>query len=244
MTQLAPAALALGEARASASLRSDPGARAKLAWCGGLHAPGGRALTKRLVRELETSRSDVLLHLSPAWGRAMDEIMRRPHRPGLRMARVQAERKGRYEGPYTHLREGTPWATGLVAGSVDIVVGQALTTHGHPTERWLAEASRILRSAGHLALHELAAARVGVPHPLETGDEVLTTTGWQRALDGHGFVVEQMWTVPWRWPSNWRLIRDAGLGAWWARRRRLPGARRLMARGEDLLGVAVIARRR
>ncbi len=249
MTQLVPTAPALGASRSFSRLLPLHASRATLAWRAGLHAPGGAALTKRLLRELTTSRSDVLLHLSPAWGRAIDEIMRRPHRPRVRLALVGADGEPRCDERYTLRREGAPSATGLVVGSVDIVFGEGLTSRRHPEDGWLAEAGRILRSGGRLAFHELAGTRVAASHPLETGGELLTTKEWQRTLERHGFAVEQMWTAAWGWPSTWSLLRGAGFGAWWGHQqqwRKLAKtchASRLMAR-EDILGVAIIARRR
>lgn len=249
MTQLIPAASPLGAGRSFANLWPQHESRATLAWRAGFHAPGGVALTKRLVRELATSRSDVLLDLSPATGRAIDEVMRRPHRPAVRMALVEADGEPRHDDKYTLRREGTPSATGLVVGSVDLVLAQGLTRRRHPEDGWLAEAGRVLRSDGRLALHELAGTRAGASHPLETGGELLTTTGWQRTLDRHGLVVEQMWTAAWQWPSIWSVVRGAGAGAWWVHQRRWRKlatswhASRLVGR-DDILGVAIIARRR
>ncbi|MEM6791039.1 MAG: hypothetical protein AAF715_26205 [Myxococcota bacterium] len=243
----------------------DDEAARLVAWRTGLHEPGGQELTRWMMQRLDVARASMLAHLTPQWGSALTELMKREHRPAVRIAVVpDGQRRAHHDHRHTLWREGTPLDTGLVVGSVDAVVGEG-AVGADPTggRRTLQEASRVLRSGGLLALHELGRASTAgavdhplAVHPLGLGQQELRTPeGWQKELAAAGFSVIEMAESPWRVPT-WRgLIQEVGLAQCFGRAhrlRRLDGSgvtcRRVRRGAEqdaaDLVGVAFVARRR
>lgn len=102
-----------------------------------------------------------------------------------------AEMRAQLAGLPVAVRVGTAQATGLDAGSADVVtVAQAL--HWFATDEALAEIARVLRPSGFLVpvwnrrdtSDPLQAAVTDLIEPYRTGTPSHVTGAWQRVLDG------------------------------------------------------------
>ncbi|CEG92807.1 class I SAM-dependent methyltransferase [Propionibacterium freudenreichii] len=116
-------------------------------------------------------------------------------------------------------------ATGLDAGSADLVVGEAMLTMSSPQQRRaiVAEAARVLAAGGRYAIHELALAdaapdrRTGrgevsreISRTIKVGATPVKLAAWRALLTDAGFDVVWQGTAPMRLLEPSRLIADEG----------------------------------
>ncbi|QUR67135.1 class I SAM-dependent methyltransferase [Mycobacterium spongiae] len=192
--------------------------------------PGGVELTRTLLAHAEVTDADVL-ELAPGLGRTAAEIMSRGPRsyvgaesdPDAAHA-VRAIVQDRGAVPTAvHVTDAA--RTQLPDASADVVLGEAMLTMQADTAKdaIVAEASRVLRSQGRYAIHELALTPDTVPEDVSTdirrslaraikvNARPLTIAEWSQLLAQHGLVVEQVATAPMALLEPRRLIADEGL---------------------------------
>lgn len=119
----------------------------------------------------------------------------------------------------------TAQATGLPAGSVDIVLGEAmLTMQGDTTkQKIVAEAGRVLESGGRYLVHEMClepddlddeiktAIRTALARSIRVNARPLTVVEWTRLFDQAGFDVESTTLRPMGLLQPRRLLADEGV---------------------------------
>lgn len=227
--------------------------RARAAVRAGLRArrPGGPELTRRLLAEVGLAGSDVV-ELAPGLGGTATEIIAMRPRSyrgvdadplAARVVRALVVGRGT-------VQVAAATRTGLPRATADVVIGEAVLTGEGERARHavVAEASRLLRSGGRYAVHELAVlpdapsddAWHGLAAAIGIDTRPLTRAEWCALLAGHGLVVERVHTAPPALPRSGAL--DGALGA--ARRLRDLLARST-ARGprSRLVAIGVIARK-
>jgi SAM-dependent methyltransferase len=129
----------------------------------GLVEPGGPELGARLVEGLGVGPADRVVEIAPGYGVTAERVLKA--RPGsyvgvdpdpVAVMRLR-ERLG---GPGRSFREAPVDATGLEGGSASAVVVSGLLSRlpAEGKDAVIAEAARLLRSGGRLAVHEVALA--------------------------------------------------------------------------------------
>ncbi|MFF9458603.1 class I SAM-dependent methyltransferase [Streptomyces flaveolus] len=232
--------------------------------------PGGAELTRTMLTALGDLCGLDVVEIAPGIGTTASAIVTQEPRSytGVeRDALTTSALKRVLDGRGT-VRVADAAATGLGAGSADVVVGEALLTLQGDTgkDAILAEVHRVLRAGGRCAVHELALRpdgladevkqdiRRALARPLKINARPLTVREWTVLLSRHGLTVERAETAPMALLEPRRVVADEGL----------PGAARLArnvlsdpaARGrvremrrvfrahrESLVAVALIARR-
>ncbi|WP_084960697.1 class I SAM-dependent methyltransferase [Thermoactinospora rubra] len=231
--------------------------------------PGGAELTTILLARAGVTGSDVV-ELAPGLGRTAREIIDRRARSyvGVDSDPVAVDAvRGIVSGRGT-VAVADASATGLPAGSADVVLGEAmLSMQGDKAKNAIvAEAARILRPGGRYGIHELGLTPDTLPDQVKTGIRQAlarslkvnarpqTVAEWRTLLESHGFVVEHVDTAPMALLDPRRVIADEGVrGAARfvgnliahpdARRRVLSMRRAFRTHRDHLVGVAIVARK-
>ncbi|WP_206435646.1 class I SAM-dependent methyltransferase [Actinobaculum sp. 352] len=161
--------------------------------------------------------------------------------------------------------------TGLPDGSADLVLGEAMLTMCGPEDKAaiVGEAARILAPGGRYAIHELALTDTAPdPEPstdrgetgraisreIKVGARPLKIQAWKKLLENAGLTVEWSGTAPMHLLEPSRLVADEGIRgaarfAWRlmhrpeARKRVFAMRRSFRAHGDDLIAVAIVARK-
>lgn len=229
--------------------------------------PGGIELTRTLLDAARVADADVV-ELAPGLGRTAAEIIAlgpRSYR-GVDEDPVAARAVQAIISSHGTVHTGDAAHSGLPSDSADVVIGEAMLTMQNDRTKAaiIAEATRLLRSGGRYAIHELALTPDGLPDEVKTdirrqlarsikvNARPLTPAEWQLLLTAHGLVVDQVSTAPMALLEPRRLIRDEGLlGAarfvWRlvvrpdARRRVLRMRRTFHEHAQHLTAIAVIA---
>lgn len=125
--------------------------------------PGGLHLTREMLEAAAPHAGDRIVEFGPGVGLTAAELLaaRPPFYVGIEpntegRAKLDAVLAGRPARVVT----AEASATGLDAGSADLVVGEAMLTMSSPQQRRaiVAEAARVLAAGGRYAIHELALA--------------------------------------------------------------------------------------
>lgn len=192
--------------------------------------PGGLELTTRLLSAARIDDADVV-ELGPGLGRtAADIAAQRPRSyvgvddsstTSAPLRKVVAATGGR-------LVDADASATGLDAGSADIVVGEAmLTMQGEKAKKAIVdEAFRVLRPGGRYAIHELGLMpddladevkddiRREMARAIKVNARPLTVAEWSGLLTSAGFEISSVDRAPMALLQPRRVIADEGvLGA-------------------------------
>ena len=230
--------------------------------------PGGRELTRRMLRALAIGRDDDVVEFAPGMGAtARMALARRPRsytaieRDPAAAARIRnwlGTEGGRC------LTVGAE-ATGLAAASANIVYGEAMLTMQPVRQklRIVREAARLLAPGGRYGVHELclvpdefdpglrAEIESGLSLEIHHGVQPLTVAEWRQLLECAGFRVSWQECAPMHLLEPARMVRDEGfLGAVRIAfnllrrpemRRRVLGMRRLFRKyGRHLAAVSLV----
>ncbi|MFV8162763.1 methyltransferase domain-containing protein [Mycobacterium sp. 134] len=192
--------------------------------------PGGLELTTRLLSAARIDDADVV-ELGPGLGRtAADIAAQRPRSyvgvddsstTSVPLRKVMATSGGR-------LVDADASATGLDAGSADVVIGEAmLTMQGEKAKKAIVdEAFRVLRPGGRYAIHELGLVpddladeikddiRREMARAIKVNARPLTVAEWSGLLTSAGFEISSVDRAPMALLQPRRVIADEGvLGA-------------------------------
>ncbi len=190
--------------------------------------PGGKALTTKLVEQLNITPEDDMVEFAPGLGFTAGLVF--AHKPksyvgiDTNATVVRQLSKKFRSSKYTFL-EGNAAKSGLKGQSCDKVYGEAmLTMHAdHRKAEIIGEAYRILRPGGYYAIHELgltpdtmdeqrkAEIQKNLARSIRVNARPLTTTEWQALLENEGFEVKAMATNPMHLLEPGRMIDDEGL---------------------------------
>ena len=186
----------------------------------GLSQPGGPAMARRALEGLGLESGDRVVELAPGLGATTALVLDRDPREwtGVEPDPIGAEHLERaVAGPGRDVARAAVDATGLVPGSASVVLADALLTTVPDDEAGaiLAEARRILRPGGRVALHELAPAD-GALDP-EAADDLdagglrpRSVEAWRALAEGAGFVVIGSVAGRLALPAPRDLMRGAG----------------------------------
>lgn len=233
--------------------------------------PGGLKLTLAMLTHADLVGADVV-EFAPGLGRTAAEILkakpasyvgvdRDPQAKAI-VERIVAPASGQCVNADAS-------DTGLESGSADVVVGEAMLSM--QTERGkdaiVAEATRLLRSGGRYAIHELGLrpdnlpearktqVRRDVARAIKVNARPLTVAEWKDLLERHGFEIEWIDTAPMALLSVPRNLADEGVAGVLRIMRNLlrdkSARKRVMAMRKvfrqysaELCGVALVARKR
>lgn len=170
--------------------------------------PGGLALTDALLNEAGLTGRDVV-ELAPGLGQTARRIIAAgPHSyVGIDADPDAARITSKIVADHGHCMNATATDTGLPDASADIVVCEAMLTMQSPKQKAaiLAEAARLLRPGGRLAIHELAMT----PDDLDPAKAAQIRTDLARAIK-----VNARPMTPGEWCES---LTKAGLSMQWCR---------------------------
>ncbi len=207
--------------------------------------PGGKELTRFLIRNAGIPGGDVV-ELAPGLGKTAQLIVAEGPRTYVGVdedASAVAYTQKRLAGgdsasnsaPKTNVKSveaksievknAAASDTGCDGNSKDVVIGEAmLTMQGDKGKHAIVdEASRILRSGGRYAIHELCIEpdtlsdedktniRKALARSIKVNARPLTTAEWSQLLEEHGFRVEKIEHAPMHLLKPRRNIQDEGL---------------------------------
>jgi SAM-dependent methyltransferase len=184
----------------------------------GLVCPGGRPMVARALEGVGLEEGDRVVEMAPGLGITSAIVLERGPRTwvGLEPDPIAREHLERVlGGPSRRVLDAPPAASGLEDESASVVIVDALlsTLERDGRAAVLAEAARLLRSGGRLALHELApagddpeaaAAFAGI------GVTPLTEDEWRAASVAAGLVPVGSLTGRLAMPSPREIMREAG----------------------------------
>ncbi|MCA0155177.1 methyltransferase domain-containing protein [Tsukamurella sp. M9C] len=188
--------------------------------------PGGRRMTEDLLTDAGLRGADVV-ELAPGLGKTAAEIVGRSPASyvGVESDPAAAAWTGAAVGAEGRVVVAEAQATGLDAGSADVVIGEAMLTM--QTERGKKEiadeAHRVLRPGGRYAIHELALhpdtlpdetkteIRKALARSIKVNARPLTEDEWRATLDRSGFDVEVVRFAPMALLEPRRVIADEGV---------------------------------
>lgn len=184
----------------------------------GLACPGGRPMVLRALEGLGLEDGDRVVEMAPGLGITSAIVLERAPRTWVALepdpiAREHLERT--LGGAGRRVLDAQPAASGLEEESASVVIADALlsTLDEDGRAAVLAEASRLLRAGGRLALHELAPAEDD-PEAADAlagiGVTALTAEEWRAAAEAAGLVPVGSLTGRLAMPSPRDMLRGAG----------------------------------
>lgn len=188
--------------------------------------PGGKELTARLLDAVNVPGA-VVVELAPGLGKTAAWILEREPAAyvGVDADLDAVATVARVVGQRGAAVCANAEATGLAAGSADVVVGEAmLTMQGERGKRAIIEeAVRLLRPGGRYGIHELGLApddidpqiaddiRGELARTIRVNARPLTEAEWRTLLEDAGLVVEWAGSAPMSLLEPRRNIADEGL---------------------------------
>lgn len=189
--------------------------------------PGGRELSQWLVGASEVSGRRVV-EFAPGLGLTASMLLEKNPATyvGVDSDPDAVELTRSVVGSRGEMIEATAQATGLPAGSADLVLGEAmLTMQGDATKkRIIDEASRILAPGGGYLVHELClvpdelsdqvktSIRKDLARAIRVNARPLTVAEWTQLFDEAGFEVESTELRAMALLQPRRMIADEGVG--------------------------------
>ncbi|HEY0189279.1 MAG TPA: methyltransferase domain-containing protein [Cellulomonas sp.] len=188
--------------------------------------PGGAELTRAMLDQAGLGGADVV-ELAPGLGWTAAEILAAGPQSytGVDQDADAARIVARAVAGRGRCLQGDAAATGLPAGSADVVVGEAMLTmqSDRGKQAIITEAVRLLRPGGRYAIHELGlrsvptepgsatAARQELARSIKVNARPLPITEWQGLLEEAGLVVDWVGTAPMSLLSLRRNLADEGV---------------------------------
>lgn len=188
--------------------------------------PGGKELTRELIRALNISSQDELVEFAPGLGYTAQLALSRDPRSYIG---IDADKDAidllnhRIKGSNLKFQWGNASDTGMDSNTKSKVFGEAmLTMHAdHRKSEIIKEAHRILKNGGLYAIHELGLTDVDegqknqiqkdLALAIKVNARPLTTTEWTSLLEQEGFTVREVFTSPMHLLEPKRIIDDEGL---------------------------------
>ena len=227
--------------------------------------PGGLELTTQLLDEAHLAGAEVV-ELAPGIGRTATLILA-AEPAGYVGVDADPSAAALVVGERGRIVTADAADTGLPGGSADVVIGEAMLTMQSPRGKKaiIDEAVRVLKPAGHYAIHELGLqpddldpaiadeSRKALARSIKVNARPLTAAEWTALLTEAGLGVEWVGRAPMallQMRRNldegvrgvlrvaWNLVRNPG-----ARRRVLSVRRTFTRYADQLTGIALVARK-
>jgi SAM-dependent methyltransferase len=185
----------------------------------GVVRPGGEAMVRRALEGADLGEGDRVVELAPGLGLTSRAIVDAGPRAWTGVEPdplAAAHLRGALAGAGRTVLEAPVDATGLAGGEASVVVCDALlsTLDARGRAAVLAEAARLLRPGGRVALHELAPApgadREALRRIADTGLAVLAEDAWRDEVEAAGLVVVGSLVGRMDPPAQRDLMREAG----------------------------------
>ncbi|MDT7527778.1 methyltransferase domain-containing protein [Sphingopyxis sp. SE2] len=191
--------------------------------------PGGLAMTRAMLQDIQITRQDDVVELAPGLGSTARHILAAKPRSYVGVERdVEASSWSRRQLPRAHnisVLTGSADDTGLLDGCASVVVGEAMLTMNtaEHKRRIVEEAHRLLKPGGRYAIHELCVSpdtitaaehdRIsqGLSSAIHVGARPLRAQGWMALLEQAGFQVVAMDEAPMDLLRPKRLVQDEGV---------------------------------
>lgn len=190
--------------------------------------PGGKALTTKLVEQLNITPEDDVVEFTPGLGFTTRLVIAKKPNSYIGIdinASVVKQLSKRFNASGCTFLEGNAANSGLNDQSCDKIYGEAmLTMHAdHRKAEIIREAYRILRPGGYYAIHELgltpdtidvqrkADIQKDLARSIRVNARPLTVTEWLVLLENEGFKVKTSVTSPMHLLEPGRMVDDEGL---------------------------------
>ena len=189
--------------------------------------PGGLALTRTMLNQLNIQPRDSVIEFAPGLGVTARMALSRQPATYTAIERDEAAAdkvRSFMREPQQRCLAGTAEQTGLPDQSGTVVYGEAMLTMQGPEQkqRIVAEAFRLLKPGGRYGVHELSLTPDELPdsvkhkishemsHSIHVGARPLTPREWRELLESAGFKIQAEVTAPMYLLEPRRLIRDEG----------------------------------
>jgi phospholipid N-methyltransferase len=189
--------------------------------------PGGIALTRWMLTELQIHPEDEVVEFAPGLG--VTTRLTLQQNPKQYIAIEQNEKaahevRKQLSGNRRRCLIGTAENTGLPDHSASVVYGEAMLTMQSPAQKnaIIQEAKRILKPGGRYGIHELSLTPDQLPvekkseicrqlaKSLRVNAKPLTISEWRQLFMDHGFVVTTVHTAPMHLLHLRNILRDEG----------------------------------
>lgn len=189
--------------------------------------PGGRELTREVLRGLNITSADSVVEFAPGLGATARLIFNR--RPAgyvgvERDEQAAAAFNARISDSRYRCIVRSAQDSNLGDGSANVVMGEAMLSmqSDDHKKRIIDEAYRILRPGGRYGIHELclkpadldaetqSQVRGDLSRAIRVGARPMTSPDWRALLEEAGFEIRQESTVPQRLLEPRRVIQDEG----------------------------------
>ncbi len=187
----------------------------------GFAQPGGPPMTARLIEGAAVDDASRVVELAPGLGTTSAALLARNPRSwtGVEPDQSAAAHLRRAHGGARRTVVGAPvTATGLEEGGASVVVADSLlsTLTAGPRAEAVAEAARLLRAGGRLAVHDIAPApgAGGISQARDDlggiGIALLAVEEWRASMEAAGLVVVGSLLGKLDLPAPSELMRRAG----------------------------------
>lgn len=188
--------------------------------------PGGKELSRRLIRALNISRQDDIVEFAPGLGYTAQLAL---SCDSGSYTGIDADKdvvgwlRHKIKGSNLRFQYGNASDTGMGSHTKDKVFGEAMLTMqaDHRKSGIIKEAYRILKNGGLYAIHELGLTGVNEEQKhqiqkdlalaIKVNARPLTTAEWTSFLEHEGFTVREVLTSPMHLLEPKRVIDDEGL---------------------------------
>lgn len=189
--------------------------------------PGGRELTRQMLKGLSIKSSDDVVEFAPGLGFTAQLTLNRKPASYTAVERdetaANAVRRYLTRSNQTCLI-GRAEETGLSDATATVVYGEAMLTMQTPGKKQqiVQEASRLIKPGGRYGIHELCLVpenldedikqeiQKALTDAIHVGARPLTVPEWRTLLESEGFIVHTEATTPMHLLEPNRLIQDEG----------------------------------
>ena len=190
--------------------------------------PGGRELTRQMLKGLCIKSSDDVVEFAPGLGFTTQLTLKQRPASYTAVERDEAAAKAVSQylrGNYQTCLIGQAEDTGLPDATATVVYGEAMLTMQTPSKKQqiVQEAFRMMKPTGRYGIHELCLVpedlnedikqeiQKALTDAIHVGARPLTVPEWRTLLETEGFIVHTQATAPMHLLEPKRLIQDEGL---------------------------------
>lgn len=190
--------------------------------------PGGLAMTRNMLQQLQVTPNDKVVEFAPGLGITAKLILSQQPKQYIAIEQNEQAAKQVHSyllGDHQQCIVASAEETGLDSHSASIIYGEAMLTMQSPVQknRIVSEARRVLQLGGQYAIHEMCLnpdhisdeikeeIRKDLASAIRVNARPLTVTEWKGLLEEHGFEVTSVETAPMHLLHPKRMIQDEGI---------------------------------